>query len=158
MSGPTNALPTAVRLRMKPEGEESGQLDGAWWPHTDDLDAEVVGLIEAIDHRGPRTVRLQYVKGEWTARNRSVQIGAYKVRLDVTSPRQPHLVHLTDPDARVTTLLVVPADTAEPQALAVMARAATSQNRDNPDDLLAATGSGHDSTLQSWDDEGGHAG
>lgn len=157
MSGPTTP-PTLVRLQLKPEGEQSGHLDGAWWPRTTDLDVEAAALIEAVDQRGPRTVRLNYGLAEWTAPHRAVQIGAYKVRRDGLPGRPKHLVHLTDRDGDVTTLLVVPADTPEPEAHEAMRQAATSHNQDTPDVLLGLdTGTAPDSTLENWASEGGHA-
>lgn len=165
MSGPTISPSTAVRLQLKPEGEQSGHLDGAWWPRTSDLDVEAAALIEAVDQRGPRTVRLNYGLAEWTAPHRTVQIGAHKVRLDGFNGRPPHLVHLTDRDATVTTLLVVPADTDEATARQVMDRATTSHNQDTPAVLLGldtttalpdvGSGAGTDSTVENWTSEGG---
>lgn len=33
------------RLRLKPQAPQSGYVDGAWWPHSEDLTAELPDLL-----------------------------------------------------------------------------------------------------------------
>jgi Family of unknown function (DUF5994) len=42
------------RLRLKPKAPTSGYVDGAWWPHTDGLPAELPDLLAVLTVRlGP---------------------------------------------------------------------------------------------------------
>ena len=39
------------RLRLKPKGLPTGRVDGAWWPHSDDLAAEIPDLVAVLSVR-----------------------------------------------------------------------------------------------------------
>ncbi len=36
------------RLRLKPKAPQSGYVDGAWWPYSDDLTAELPDLLAVL--------------------------------------------------------------------------------------------------------------
>jgi hypothetical protein len=36
------------RLRLKPKAPQSGYVDGAWWPHSEDLTAELPDLLSVL--------------------------------------------------------------------------------------------------------------
>lgn len=40
--------PSPVRLQLKPEGPTTGFVDGAWWPRSRDLAAELPSLATAL--------------------------------------------------------------------------------------------------------------
>ena len=39
------------RLRLKPKAPQSGYVDGAWWPHSEDLTAELPDLLSVLSVR-----------------------------------------------------------------------------------------------------------
>ncbi|MFZ0229157.1 MAG: DUF5994 family protein, partial [Mycobacterium sp.] len=39
------------RLRLKPKAPTSGHVDGAWWPHSDDLAMELPDLLAVLSVR-----------------------------------------------------------------------------------------------------------
>jgi hypothetical protein len=51
----TQARPRITpRLRLKPKGSTAGSVDGAWWPHSDDLPVELPDLLAVLSIRlGP---------------------------------------------------------------------------------------------------------
>ena len=53
------------RLRLKPKAPESGYVDGAWWPHSDDLTAELPDLLSAASVRLGPIGRVIYNVNEW---------------------------------------------------------------------------------------------
>ena len=64
-SGPASDRPTAERsagpaprLALARPGSARALLDGAWWPYSRDLTAELPGLIEALDARWDRITRV----------------------------------------------------------------------------------------------------
>ena len=38
------------RLRLKPKAPTSGYVDGAWWPHSDDLPIELPDLLAVLSY------------------------------------------------------------------------------------------------------------
>jgi len=61
-SGPNTALSTPPatepRLRLKPAAPAMGHVDGAWWPRTRDLTAELPALLAAVAARLGRIDRV----------------------------------------------------------------------------------------------------
>ena len=48
------------RLRLKPKAPQSGYVDGAWWPRSDDLAAELPDLLAVLSVRLGRIDRVLY--------------------------------------------------------------------------------------------------
>src|SRR3954454_9535131 len=48
------------RLRLKPKAPQSGYVDGAWGPHSDDLAAELPDLLAVLSVRLRRIERVVY--------------------------------------------------------------------------------------------------
>lgn len=46
------------RLRLKPKAPQSGYVDGAWWPHSDDLRSELPDLLAVLSVRLGRIDRV----------------------------------------------------------------------------------------------------
>lgn len=53
------------RLRLKPKAPQSGYVDGAWWPHSADLAAELPDLLSALSVRLGPIGRVIYNSNEW---------------------------------------------------------------------------------------------
>ena len=73
--GSTTELQAAVspapaekpRLRLQPDQSGYALLDGAWWPRSADLAAELPGLVPALDDRHGRITRIMLGTADWTA-------------------------------------------------------------------------------------------
>ncbi len=84
---PPQATP---RLRLKPKVLRLVALTGAWWPHSDDLEAEVPpDLLAVLSVRlGPPISYVLYKMTEWVKARGKILIGGRVVRLDGYN-RQP---------------------------------------------------------------------
>src|SRR5258705_10615374 len=53
------------RLRLKPKAPRSGYVDGAWWPRSDSIAAELPDLLAVLSVRLGRIDRVLYNGNEW---------------------------------------------------------------------------------------------
>ena len=53
------------RLRLKPRAPHTGYVDGAWWPHSDDLTIELPDLLAVLAVRLGPIDRVVYKAGDW---------------------------------------------------------------------------------------------
>src|SRR6476620_8200001 len=58
-------VPTIDRLNLKPESATTGFVDGAWWPTSRDLAAEMPSLIAALADRVGTVERVSYNIDAW---------------------------------------------------------------------------------------------
>ena len=70
------------RLRLRPRADVSGYVDGAWWPRTQDLAAELPGLFTALRPRLGPVWRVVYDPTGWLPSARHLQLGSHRIRLD----------------------------------------------------------------------------
>ncbi|MEZ0358959.1 DUF5994 family protein [Mycobacterium sp. SA01] len=132
---PPQATP---RLRLKPKGPQTGRVDGAWWPHSDDLEAEVPDLLAVLSVRlGPISYVL-YKMTEWVKARGKILIGGRVVRLDGYNRQPSNTVEVQGIGGGKLVLLVVPVGTDADRAHAVMVTAAAPDNASTSDELLAA--------------------
>ncbi|MCD2185761.1 DUF5994 family protein [Actinomycetospora soli] len=124
---------TTARTRLKPPGPATGFVDGAWWPRSEDLAAELPPLLEDVHDRGD-VARVAYHLDDWTAAPRRLAPG--RVRLEGFRTTAPHSVTLVGPAGLRLVLLVIPSSTPEGTAEAAMTAAAAPDDRRSPADLL----------------------
>ena len=130
------------RLRLKPKGPLTGRVDGAWWPHSEDLEAEAPDLLAVLSVRlGPISYVL-YKLTEWVQARSKMPIGGRLVRLGGYQRQPSNTVEVQGLGGRKIVLLVVPATTDPDRAHAIMMAAAVPGDTSTVDELLAA---GHDS-------------
>src|ERR1700735_388239 len=55
------------RLRLKPKGSTAGSVDGAWWPHSEDLPVELPDLLAVLSIRLGRIDRVTYNFADWAS-------------------------------------------------------------------------------------------
>jgi len=127
-----------LRLRLRPKAPTAGYVDGAWWPRSRDLAAELPALLAVLAVRLGRVPRVSYNLTEWTTAPRRIATDGLQIRLDGFWSRPAHTVDLIAEDRRRLTLLVVPTDAGEEAAHSTMMRAAGRDNADTVDDLLAS--------------------
>ena len=53
------------RLRLKPKAPRTGYVDGAWWPHSDDLKAQLPDLLAVLSVRLGPIDRVLFNVNEW---------------------------------------------------------------------------------------------
>jgi hypothetical protein len=134
-SEPSTSLVDGQRLTLKPDDAATGAVDGAWWPGSRDLVAELPAVTaEASTRLGP-VERVAYNIDAWDAAPRKIRIGDATVRMAGFHSLDFDTVQLIGARRRLI-LLVVPPDTEEETALSVLATAARVENTDSVETLL----------------------
>lgn len=80
--GPPDRAP---RLRLEPRGADAGYIDGVWWPRSDDLAAELPGLLTALTSRLGPARRVVYDRTSWSPTRARLVLGDRPVQLDAHS-------------------------------------------------------------------------
>ena len=122
------------RLRLKPKAPQSGYVDGAWWPRSDDLAAELPDLLAVLSVRLDRIDRVLYKLDEWAKVPRKLATGGRLVRLDGYQHQPTSTVEVLGVNRNRIALLVVPPYSDPDHA---------------HDTLMAAAAPGNDSTVDS---------
>ncbi|MFG1805684.1 DUF5994 family protein [Streptomyces sp. NPDC049040] len=167
---PTPA-PSALRLSLSPTGSSPARIDGAWWPRTRDLTAELPSLTDVLDIRWDRITRITVNPDRWPVIPHKVQVNGHVVKVGWFKAEQdPHQLMLLSYRSGRWDLLVVPPETRADTAAWLMAAAADplrnstgSQLMEEADRRAAEvsheawepdTASGAPEDV--WDSEGGH--
>jgi hypothetical protein len=161
MSGPLQADRTApssetgVRLELKPDMPRTGYVDGAWWPRSRDLRAELPELIAALSSRIGRTVgaieRVGFGRTQWDPIGKQrLLTPTGQVAFDGFQEFTVGVIWVVGrfTDQTPVTLLVVPPETAEADATALLRRASAADNTERSAELLAPRG-GTDETART---------
>lgn len=139
------------RLLLEPTMARGGLFDGAWWPRTHDVEAELPDLITALNAHLGRVVRVALDPAAWDHVPRSLAVDGQAVRvacfaagagtINVTRGLQDHFLYL-----------VVPPGFSEGSAAAAMRSAAETGNHTPAQELLVIGGGGivphHDRTFR----------
>ncbi|GHG03980.1 MULTISPECIES: DUF5994 family protein [Amycolatopsis] len=143
-SGPNTTLSSAPateeRLRLKPAAPATGHVDGAWWPPTRDLAAELPALLAALAARLGRIDRVTYHLGDWPNPPRRVTFDDSAVRLEGFRSQPSGSLTAIGWDRQRTTLLVVPPEAGPDVAQRALTAAADPDNTDDSTELPAAAG------------------
>lgn len=124
------------RLRLKPKAPQTGYVDGAWWPMSDDLAAELPDLLAVLSVRLGPIDRVIYHLGEWATAVRKFATGGRTVRLDGFGYQPVNTVEVLGLNRNRIVLLVVPPHTDPDDAHATMMAAAGPSNAATVDGLL----------------------
>jgi hypothetical protein len=124
------------RLRLKPKAPRSGYVDGAWWPRSDDLAAELPDLLAVLSVRLGRIDRVMYNLNEWAKASAKLGTGGRLVRLDGYRLQPTNTVEVLGLDRSKIVLLVVPPNADPGQAHATLMAAAAPSNHSSVDSLL----------------------
>jgi hypothetical protein len=139
MSSASSTFPattTTDRLSLKPESATTGFVDGAWWPASRDLAAEMPALLDALgDQVGP-VERVSYNIDAWNAVPRKVRVDGHVVRMGGFRSQSAATLKVLG-ERRTLTLLVVPPETDEQAAHHILATASEAGNIDGVDALMA---------------------
>jgi len=130
----------SLRLRLRPKALTTGYVDGAWWPRSRDLAAELPALLAVLAVRLGEIPRVSYNLAEWDTAPRRIVVAGNLVRLSGFWSRPVHTVDVVAGDRRRLTLLLVPPDTESSTAHDAMMHAAERENVDTVAVLLAVAG------------------
>jgi hypothetical protein len=151
------------RLRLKRKASQSGYVDGAWWPRTDDLTGELPDLLAVLSVRLGRISRVLYNLNEWVRAPRKLVSAGLPVRLDGYRLQPSDTVEVLGLNGDRLTLVVVPARADPSDAHTTMMTAAQPQNAVTVGDLLTMSPRARErrmlaaTALDRWESEGGTA-
>ncbi len=126
------------RLRLKAKAPQSGHVDGAWWPRTDDLLAELPDLLAVLAVRLGPIERVLFNLGEWRTAPAKVAMGGRAVRLDGYRHQPSHTVEVIGHSRRRILLLLVPPSTDPESAHTAMMAAAAVRDSSTVEALLTS--------------------
>lgn len=124
------------RLRLKPKAAQSGYVDGAWWPRSGDLTAELPDLLSVLSVRLGPIGRVIYNMNEWAKPPAKFAIGGRTVRLDGYRLQPVSTVEVLGLNRNKIVLLVVSPRAEPDQAHAIMMTAASPNNASPVEGLL----------------------
>ena len=124
------------RLSLKPEAPTTGFVDGAWWPASRDLAAELPAMAAAVTSRLGPVEAVSYNIDAWDATPRRVDVGGAVVRMAGYHTQARDTVDVRGARHRLT-LLVVPPETDPRTADTALTAAGRAGNTDGVDALLA---------------------
>jgi Family of unknown function (DUF5994) len=133
-SGPRTSPPT--RLSLKPEAAPCGQVDGAWWPRSSDLPAELPALLTAVRDRLGHVERISYNLAGWPDTPRRLVMQNQMVRLGGYRTNSVHTIELRTGRGDAATLLLIPVDSSPEFAEAAMSMAARPGGDDTAEEIL----------------------
>ncbi|NBE50484.1 DUF5994 family protein [Streptomyces boluensis] len=129
----TNAAPLlSARLSLTPKTALAGLLDGAWWPRSRDLTAELPPLADALEKRYGRITRVTVNPSRWPVIPHKVPVTGHTVHVGWFTEQDPDKVILLSYTVSRCDLLVIPPETEPAAAARLMAAAAI------PGSVLAA--------------------
>jgi hypothetical protein len=154
---------SAPRLSLAPVGPAPPLLDGAWWPRSRDLGAELPALIAVLDPLWGRITRVTVNPTHWPAVPRKVPVAGHVVKVGwFLAEQDPHELLLLSYRAGRWNLLVVPPQTPPESAARLMAAASDPLGMATASRLMQAearmrTAHEDDRAVEAvWDSEGGH--
>ena len=128
-----------LELRAAQLGGRPGMLDGAWWPRSHDLVAELPALIAEIRRQGGQISRVSYHPDTWEPAPRTVMVDGGLVKLGWFHSMDPHVLTLTGVyGAGRLDLLVVPPETRAAPAERLMEASNEPHNRRSASAVLLA--------------------
>ncbi|MGW1239675.1 DUF5994 family protein [Streptomyces bobili] len=120
--GPAPELP--ARLSLTPKTTLAGQLDGAWWPYSRDLAAEIPALAAALEEPWGRVTRVTVNPTRWPAIPHTVPVAGNTVHVGWFTEQDPDKLILLSYSVGRWDLLVIPPDTEPAAAARLMVAAA----------------------------------
>ncbi|MEV7530639.1 DUF5994 family protein [Streptomyces hydrogenans] len=118
----TPGLP--ARLSLTPKTTLAGRLDGAWWPRSRDLAAELPALADALEGRWDRVTRVLVNPGRWPVVPHKVAVTGHVLHVGWFTEQDPDKIILLSYTTGRCDLLVIPPET-EPASATRLMTAAT---------------------------------
>lgn len=131
--------PGTALLRLETTHDRRGVLDGAWWPRSRAVAAELPRLVSALtEHLGPVT-RIGLDSAAWDALPTRLVVDDRVVHIDASAVGDDTVL-VTRGDQDLFSLLVVPPHTPPEAARAAMAQAVRADNLKGARQILVDTG------------------
>ncbi|WP_245769959.1 DUF5994 family protein [Streptomyces radiopugnans] len=150
------------RLSLVPAGSAPAPLDGAWWPRSRDLGAELPALTAVLDPLWGRITRVTVNPTHWPTVPRKVPVAGHVVKVGwFLAEQDPHGLLLLSYRVGHWTLLVVPPQTTPVSAAWLMAAASDPLGTSTASRLMEEaarlrTVAEADRAVEAvWDSEGG---
>ncbi|MFD8347835.1 DUF5994 family protein [Streptomyces coelicoflavus] len=151
-----------VRLSLAPDGSAPLLLDGAWWPRSRDLAAELPALASVLDPLWGRITRITVNPAQWPVVPRKVPVAGHVVKVGwFRFEQDEHELLLLSYHVGRWNLLVVPPRTDPAAAAWLMAAASDPRRTATASSLLAdaarltVTAEGDRAREAVWESEGG---
>ncbi|MGW8065016.1 DUF5994 family protein [Streptomyces ziwulingensis] len=152
-----------VRLALAPTGSAPLLLDGAWWPRSRDLTAELPALAAVLDPLWGRITRVTVHPAQWPVLPRKVPVVGHVVKVGwFRFEQDAHELLLLSYHVGRWNLLVVPPETSPAAATWLMAAATDPRRTATASRLMAdaarrtaPAGADRDG-VAAWESEGGH--
>lgn len=157
----TPGLP--ARLSLTPKTTLAGRLDGAWWPRSRDLAAELPPLADALEGRWGRITRVLVNPGHWPVVPHKVAVTGHVLHVGWFTEQDPDKIILLSYATGRCDLLVIPPETEPASAARLMTAAAVPGSVLTAGSLMsgeAATGRRMRearSSEDAWENDGGSA-
>jgi len=132
------ATATPLRLQLDPNRPAEPYLDGAWWPRSTELPAELPALLAELSAQLGSIGIVGYHRDAWNAAPDHLDLTGHPVHLQgFVSPDPPTLVVIAD-TGRSINLRVVPPETDGASASKAMTAAAYHSVQPHPGDPVTA--------------------
>ncbi|MFB7785793.1 DUF5994 family protein [Streptomyces vinaceus] len=118
------ATEVPTRLSLTPKTTLAGRLDGAWWPHSRDLAAELPPLAAALAEPWGRITRVTVNPTHWPVVPRMVPVDGRVLHVGWFTEQDPDKLVLLSYTIGRWDLLVIPPETAPAAASRLMTAAA----------------------------------
>ncbi|MFH9957881.1 DUF5994 family protein [Streptomyces roseolus] len=133
----TTAPTRQARLALTPNTTMAGLLDGAWWPYSRDLAAELPALADALHGRFGRVTRIAANPAPWPVAPYKVPVGERLVHVGWFVDQAPDTMILLSYSLGRCDLLVIPPETEPAAAARLMAAASAPGNVHTTDTLMS---------------------
>ncbi|GAA1898709.1 DUF5994 family protein [Williamsia serinedens] len=129
------------RVALKSRPTPSDQVDGAWWPSSRDLAAEVDLLLPALGDRVIAVGRVVFHADDWNCPHARMQHAGTVIRLDGYRFWPSHLVKIRAvKDTDAMTMMVIPPETAADIAADILEQCSADGSVVTVDDMTALLG------------------
>ncbi|MFE9996573.1 DUF5994 family protein [Streptomyces avermitilis] len=160
---PVSSYSSSLRLSLAPVGPAPALLDGAWWPRSRDLDAELPALAAVLDPLWGRITRVTVNPTYWPVFPRKVPVAGHVVKVGwFLAEQDPHELMLFSYQVGRWDLLVIPPRTPPVSAAWLMAAASDPLGTSTASRLMEEaarlrTVAETDRAVEAvWDSGGGH--
>lgn len=99
------------RLRLKPKGNDADYIDGAWWPRSGELTAELPDLLAVLAIRLGPVQRIVYDPDGWSRTPQQMTVRDRAVRLDAYPFRSRNTMYVFGSDGAMIVLQVIASTT-----------------------------------------------
>jgi Family of unknown function (DUF5994) len=153
-----------LRLKLKPKAPTTGYVDGAWWPRSRDLSAELPALLAVLAVRLGGVQRVSYNLTAWDVAPHRITVDGRSVRLGGFHSQHADTVDVIGHNEPRITLLVIPPEAMGTVAHQVLLRAGRRGNIDTIGELLTPTATTEpvpatsdlpDTAEERWEGDGG---